>query len=215
MYPSSVTPPPVFPDWLTRAFARADVALRDLVVAELSHDRISISTTAWWPLQRSAEARDSEDAVPYAGAFVAPLADPPGGRIELALFEAAATGLEAWLAERDALRASPIHGSPFTAVLLDPHARNTALGERGPSDRVRELADRLVHAWLDALDAPRTSKEKLRQAGPLVWTTKVLDVPSDGTWGARATQLDARLAQLLSEPLGALFFAVPTSFADG
>ncbi len=199
---------PELPEWLERAFERADASLCDQLVAELAHDRISITTTEWWPLRPDPAARALADAVPYAGAFVASLEEPAGGQIEVALFENAATSLEDWLARRDELRLRAPHGGPFTALLLDPNARRSELPESGPTETLRSFAGRLMDRWVEAFDG------RVRVVGSPAWKTKVLDLPVDGTLATHMTEFDARLAQLLSEPLGALLFTVPVAFAS-
>lgn len=193
------------PTEITAAFARADEALRAQLVQELEHDRFTISTGVWSPLVAPVDAREPVEPDPCIGALVKALVAPVGGRVELALQPSAAASLDAWLTRRAVPPAAP-PASSFAMFLVET-SRTPMVESLVPSEAVLALAGRLMDRWIAALEPAIVPS-----AEPPRWNPCAFELPRDGTFGARATSFDARLAQLLSEPLGTLFFAAPASF---
>jgi hypothetical protein len=107
-------------------------------------------------------------------------------RIELALWPHAAIALDTWLARR-----AVAHGNAFAQACVDPRLRFVEITE--PSSAVIDFARRVCATWAEvALGEP---------LGSATW----LPEPRAATGlRIRSLALDAKLSQLMAEPIGAL-----------
>jgi hypothetical protein len=92
-----------------------------------------------------------------------------------------------------------LRGGGFAELAVYDREATFALSGPGTPD---ERAARVLDVWLEAAGLAR-------EGAPTWCAAPLARVPRDGSWFVRSLEVDHRLAQLLSDPLGALLLCLP------